>query len=132
MLGRYYELTNALPPDYNDHMVAMRGFSDQYLLPAAFRAAHPNKISYHGYLSRENAKMAEEITKYLNVAQPVPVRVDFKPSTVAWEQHWVLLIGEKDNDYEMIDPWTGRIGLLSEVYNIPGVDVLEAIFYKLL
>jgi hypothetical protein len=131
MLARYYQLTNLFPDQYNNHMVSMGGFSNQYLLPAAFRTAHPKAITYENFLTRDNPEMISKASGYLTVGRPVPARVDFVPSTIAWEQHWVLLVEEVGEDYVIVDPWTGRVGFLSEVYDVVGIDVLEAIFYKL-
>jgi hypothetical protein len=131
MLARYYGFTEQTPGYYNIHMVASGAFSNQYLLPAAFRTAHPNRVYYNGFLSRESPLMIPRIAEYLSDGILVPARVDFKPVTSAWEQHWVLLIQELDGDYLMADPWTGTIGSLSETYGIAGTDVLEAIFYTL-
>ncbi len=134
MMANYYNLINQLPESYNFHMLTSRAFSGPYLVSGAFQKAHPDKISYEGYLSRDgnlNLSMLPKIGEWLNAGRPVPARVDFKPDTAAWEQHWVLLLEEIDNDYKIADPWTGKTGLLSEAYDVPGVDVLEAIFYKL-
>lgn len=113
-------------------MVSMRCFSDQYLLPAAFRTAHPDEVYYNGWLPKSSPLLRPRIGNYLANKELVPARVDFRPDTSAWEQHWVLLIEEVGDDYMMVDPWTGKIGLLSETYNIVGDDVLEAIFYQLM
>lgn len=137
MLANYYELTNlhgsySLPGTYNIYMLSSGAFNGPYLLPAAFRTAHPDSISYEEFLTRDNARMLPKIREWLNSGKPVPARVDFNPDTAAWEQHWVLLLEEHDGDYKIADPWTGKTGRLSEVYNVPGVDVLEAIFYQLI
>lgn len=42
--------------------------------------------------------------------------VDFDDTTPLIEMHWVLGIGLTDNDIIIADPWTGTIGLLSEMY----------------
>jgi hypothetical protein len=131
MLARYYRLTDLYPDLYNSHMVEAGCFIKQYLLAAALRTAHPVHIDYKGYEIRSSTLMVPRIDKYLGEGVPVPARVDFIPSTDAWEQHWVLLIDKSGDDYVIVDPWTGKQGLLSEVYGIPGIDVLEAIFYRL-
>ena len=42
--------------------------------------------------------------------------VDFNDETPLIEMHWVLGIGVMGNDVIIADPWTGTIGLLSEMY----------------
>lgn len=133
MLANYYELTDQLPGAYNIHMLDVSAFDGPYLVSGAFQKAHPADIIYEGYLNRDgnlNLSMLPKIREWLNAGKPVPVRVDFNPDTTAWEQHWVLLLDVRGDDYKIADPWTGKTGLLSEVYGIPGVDVLEALFYQ--
>ena len=132
MMAAYYELTEQLPGTYNIHMLSAGAFVGQYLKPGALQAAHPGNISYEGFLNRDNNRMIPKIGEWLNAGKPVPARVDFNPSTEAWEQHWVLLLEERGDDYLMADPWTGKTGLLSEAYDVPGVDVLEALFYQMI
>ena len=43
--------------------------------------------------------------------------VDFDDSTPLIEMHWVLGIGVTADDVLIADPWTGTIGLLSEMYS---------------
>ena len=130
MMARYYELTNQLPGSYNIHMQLLGGFNGRYLLPAAFRTVHSDDISYEGFLTKDDNRMLPKINEWLNAGKPVPARVDFRPTTPAWEQHWVLLYRKLGDDYKIVDPWTGERRLLSETYGVPGVDVLEAIFYQ--
>lgn len=132
MLANYYKLTDQLPGTYNTYMVFAGGFNDQYIVPGAFQVAHSDDVSYEGFLNRGNSKMLPKLAEWLNAGKPVPVRVDFNPDTVAWEQHWVLLLEECDGDYKIADPWTGKTGMLSEIYDVPGVDVLEAVFYQMI
>jgi hypothetical protein len=141
MLAIDYRLTEMNPSTYNLMMTAAGGFIGPYLQNGAFAKAHSDDIVYEGWLPRDNSRMLDKIEDYLLSGRPVPARVDFRPSTAAWEQHWVLLLTPVStptdsspfyyNDYLMADPWTGEQGLLSEVYDISGVDVLEALFYKL-
>lgn len=132
MLAIYYELTDQLPGAYNIHMISFGAFNGPYLRPAAFQIAHASDIGYNGFLNRNDDRMLPKINEWLNAGKLVPARVDFNPGTPAWEQHWVLLLEERDGDYMIADPWTGEMGLLSEMYDVPGVDVLEAIFYQMI
>ena len=132
MLARDYRLTEMLPSTYNLHMVSSGGFVGPYLQNGALQKAHPDYIVYEGWMTRSDSRMLPRIEEYLLSGRPVVARVDFRPSTAAWEQHWVLLLAPAvDGDYLMCDPWTGEQGLLSVAYGIPGVDVLEALFYQL-
>ena len=130
-LARYYGLTDQLPDKYNAHMVLVGAFSGPYLLSGALRTAHPNEIVYDGFRIRSDTEMLPQINGWINAGHPVPARVDFNPATGEWEQHWVLLLEHRsNNDYLIADPWTGEKTLLSARYGIPGIDVLEALFYK--
>lgn len=132
MLARDYRLTELNPGTYNLMMTASGGFSGPFLLNGAFAKAHSDDIIYEGWYPRDNPRMLDKIEDYLLSGRPVPARVDFRPSTQTWEQHWVLLLTPvADGDFLMVDPWTGEQGLLSEAYGIPGVDILEALFYTL-
>lgn len=129
MQAQYMNLTTMRPDQYNDHMVAMGCFSGPYLLAGALRTAHPNRVEYHGYLGRGDALNAK-IKEWLDLGIPVPIRVDFNPTTIPWEQHWVLAVGYTRNDFIIVDPWHGDEIYLADRYNIPGNDVLEGLFYK--
>lgn len=132
MMAIYYELFDQLPGSYNIYMQILGGFNGPYLLPAAFQRVHCADISYEGFLNRDDNRMLPKINEWLNAGKLVPARVDFNPDTTAWEQHWVLLLEELNGDYKIADPWTGETGSLSEIYDVPGVDVLEAIFYQMI
>ena len=131
MLAKYYEFSGLTPGNYNTHMALSGGFSRQYLISGAFQKAHPGIVDYQGFMSRNDSAMLPKINDYINAGKPVPVRVDFNPSTDVWEQHWVLLLEHRPgDDYLIADPWTGQKILLSAAYGIPGTDVLEALFYQ--
>jgi hypothetical protein len=131
MQARFLKLTGFLPDEFNTYMVQAGGFSNQYLKAGALQMAYPNRVVYRDYKRRGDSGFLETIRQYLDDGLPVPCRVDFRPSTEAWEEHWVLLIGYTPDDFYMADPWTGKIGLVSEVYDISGDDLLEALFYQL-
>lgn len=134
MLAKDYRLTTMNPDTFNMHMVSVGAFNGPFLVNGAFWKAYPGDVIYEGWMTRENLGMVDKINDYLLSGRPVPARVDFVPSTIAWEQHWVLLLMPSphgDDDFIMADPWTGEQGLLSDVYDIYGTDVLEAVFYKL-
>jgi len=44
------------------------------------------------------------------------MHVDFNDDTPLIEMHWVTGIGVTNTDVLIADPWTGGIGLLSEMY----------------
>lgn len=50
---------------------------------------------------------------------PVIVEVDFNPSTVPIDQHWVLIIGKQGDDYIVNDPWYGDTGSFKQRYGSP-------------
>jgi hypothetical protein len=124
-------LTEYYPRSYNIYMEDEGCFNAQYLVNGALQKAHPLSVEYDGYLTRTSPDMVARIYGYIADGLPVPARVDFVPGTGdVFEQHWVLIVGVTDNDYYIADPWTGEVDLLSNVYGIPGIDVLEALFYK--
>lgn len=131
MQARYLNLTGFLPDEFNPFMVQSGAFKDQYLRSGALQMAYPDQITYQDYMRREDDGFLKTIRLYLDDSLFVPCRVDFRPSTETWEEHWVLLIGYTVDDFYMADPWTGEIGLVSEVYDISGDDILEALFYRL-
>lgn len=114
----------------HEHFKQAGSFSAQYLRNGAFRIAYPDALDYNGYRVRTDSQMEPVIRAYLDDGLPVAARVDFVPETSGREQHWVVLIGYDGDDYVIADPWTGTIGMLSEVYGIAGVDVLEAVYYR--
>ena len=96
----------------------------------ALTAAFPEQVKDSGYDASASQRMVLKIIDYLERGVPVIARVDFYPQTRDHEQHWVVLIGRTDDDWWMIDPWTGEIGLVSAHYDIAGSDVLEALFFE--
>jgi len=131
MQARFLKLTGFLPDEFNPHMVQAGAFKDQYLKAGALQIAYPARVTYQDYKTRSDPAMLPMIRQYLDDGWPVPCQVDFRPSTEAWEEHWVLIVGYTPDDFYMADPWTGKIGLVSEVYDISGDDLLAALFYKL-
>ena len=130
IMSQYLNLTT-LPPDlYNNHMVSRGCFSGPYLLAGALRTAHPTQVIYDGHLGRGEA-LEIKIKQWLDMAIPVPIRVDFNPTTPVWEQHWVLAVGYTRDDFIVLDPWYGDEINLKTRYGIPGGSVLEGLFYRL-
>lgn len=119
------------PVQMNAHMVEAGSFSGPFLRNGALKTAFPNQVNYDGWIVRRDQRMVPKIDAWLAQGIPVPARVDFKPSVSGWQQHWVLLVGKRGDVYVAADPWYGDIIELPERYGIKGVDVLEALFYKL-
>jgi len=99
------------PNEFNQIMIGAGAFHCQYTLSAALRRCYPNRISYLGYAVRGSDQFEQRIYGRLREGIPVPARVDFIPGTTDADQHWVLITGYDDN--------------------IPGIDILEVIFYDL-
>lgn len=61
----------------------------------------------------EDAVSADEIVKmkaFIDQGKPLVTEIDFNPSTVNEESHYVLIIGYDDNgEFIVLDPWTGTI-----------------------
>ena len=133
MLARYWGINdNRYPDGENDYYITNNGFNAQYLVGLAMSKVYPN-VKNDGWLWR-GEEMHSKTQEYLSKNIPVCARVDFKPETDAWDQHWVLLVGYDDvrDDYLMNDPWTGKKGVyVSDYYGIDGSDVLECIYYTL-
>lgn len=129
-MANYMGLCSDTPAQMNGRMVAAGAFSGQYMLAAALRTTFPDGVTYHGFKPRSDAAMKPTIAAYLTEGIPVPARVDFKPATPQWEQHWVLLVGQDGDDWLMMDPWHGDVVTVASRYGIAGDDILEAIFYR--
>ena len=130
-MANFLELCDDTPDEFNRRMVAAGAFHAQYVQPGALATTFPGEVKYDTFLTRTNSRMVPAIKTSIDAGWPVPARVDFKPQTPdRLEQHWVLLVGYKDNRFIMADPWTGRVRFVDEVYGILGEDVLEGIFYR--
>ena len=129
MMARYLGLTSLYPGGYNDYL------ADEGPSPLSSSClGHcqlPMKVwSMMAISGAESSHMYAQIREYLDNGIPVPARVDFRPDTGRWEQHWVLLTGyTNDDDFIMCDPWWGDTIPVSERYNISGDDILISVFY---
>lgn len=79
-------------------------------------------LETHGSMSRVDA--------YLDQGDIVVARVDADPSTMAWEQHWVLLTGRDASGYTIINPWRGTRERLTDYYDRSGPDIHTVIVYR--
>jgi len=61
----------------------------------------------------EDAVPSSEVVKmkgYIDQGKPLIMEVDFNPSTISEEQHYVLVIGYDDSgEFIILDPWTGSV-----------------------
>ena len=130
MQAVYLNLCNDTPDVFNQRCVDAGAFSGQYILGGALRTVFPEQVAYYGYLDRGDA-LNQKVKDYIDEGYPVPCRVDFKPNTPQWEQHWVLVNGYDGDRFIMVDSWTGKEGYVDEVYGIQGNDLLTGVFYKL-
>jgi hypothetical protein len=132
-LGEYWGLTAGREPNGENEWYKARGaFVGNNLISMAMSQAYP-RVANHGWLPRGDA-MHIMTQGYLARGIPVPARVDFRPTTPQWEQHWVMLVGydAARNDYLMNDPWTGQTAVyVSDFYGIAGSDILECLYYTL-
>jgi hypothetical protein len=76
----------------NAFYVERGAFSGHNLVSMAMSKAYP-AVKNEGWLTRDSGRMHVKTLEYLERGIPVPARVDFKPETPQWEQHWVLLVG---------------------------------------
>lgn len=129
MMADYMLGMRDTPDVLNARMVAAGAFYAQYIQPAALRTTFPDDIAYEGYKTRNDPQMVPTIRRKLADGIPVPARVDFKPQTAGYDQHWVLLLAETADSWLCADPWDGQVKEVKSAYNITGGDVLEAIFY---
>lgn len=115
--------------DENDYYKSKGGFSGNNLVSMAMSRVYSG-VKNEGWLTRGTA-MTNRTLDYLARGIPVPARVDFKPETGQFDQHWVLIVGhDSEKGWIMNDPWTGLKGVyVSDYYNISGDDVLECIYY---
>ena len=130
MMSNFLGITDQwTPAQANEHFIRTGALSQQYTVSGALKVAFPKAVNYDGFKERSDPTMTATIEKYLKMGIPVPARVDFKPSTQAWEQHWVLLVRSSGGVFWAADPWHGDIVNLADRYGIPGIDVTSAIFY---
>lgn len=79
------------------------------------------------YLSR--LKTAEMATVLHAIDDgPVPLWVDFRPSTKGMQSHFVLALRLEGDDIEIVDPWDGAITRLLRRYALQGQDLETAIW----
>jgi hypothetical protein len=131
MQARYWGLTDRTPPQENAAYTDVGAFSGPFIRPGALSMLYPGGVTYHGFKTRSDDTMREQVREWIDNGWPVPCRVDFDPADSDFDQHWVLVIGyQGENDFWMADPWHGDIELVNNRYPIAGSDILEAIFYS--
>lgn len=63
--------------------------------------------------SEYNALLA--VDTQLQLGNPALIHINGKDVAINDnDQHWVTVIGKKDNDYVIIDPWDGKEKMLSD------------------
>lgn len=84
----------------------------------------------------EDAVPDSEIVKmkgFIDQGYPLITEVDFNPSTVSEEQHYVLIIGYDDNgEFIILDPWTGSIVSLAVYGGVHRAMYMYRVYDKVL
>jgi hypothetical protein len=91
--------------------------------PAEMFAGKVKFIAYHTWRDAGQVADMDMVRRVIAEQGAAIIQVDFVPATSALNSHFVLAVGEKDNDILIIDPWTGTKRLLLEAYGIN--DTLE-------
>jgi lysozyme len=101
------------PLQLNQWLTDNEGYLDGNLfLWAAIERLYPD-MHFDGFVYSPTAQQIKAVI----LAGVLPIMyVDFDDSTPLIEMHWVLGIGVTGTDVIIADPWTGTIGLLSEMY----------------
>lgn len=68
-------------------------------------------VSFASGLGFEN-----NVSRILCEGRPVWAMVDWNPATRAFDQHWVLIIGEIEGVFYILDPWWGNVQALHAKY----------------
>ena len=92
------------------------------LFPEIYIYAAINCVSTPAPLDKIDALLAKKI--------PVIVEVDFNPSTVPIDQHWILIIGKQGDDYIAADPISGTRILFREKYGDPARYIFRVVCYE--
>ena len=135
-MAQFLDFTDLAPgAPYNALAVARGAFSGSDLRSMALEDIHPADVEAVGWYSRDRhgwEVMEPKIWDRLAAGWPVPARVDFKPETAVYDQHWILIVGwdNQAEDWLAMDPWTGHISPVAALYDIPGVDLLEVLIYQ--
>ena len=89
--------------------------------------AYPYAFVYDGweYASAPTAK--NNLLALLSQGVPVPCRVDYRPATVAEEQHWVLVTDVINGVFWCADPIDGTMARVSSRYGAKGIDGIREI-----
>jgi len=86
----------------------------------------PFGLSVDGW-SKNTPSSRSKAIAYLTRGKPIFAMVDSNPSTVALDQHWILIVGADGSDvqqWRMADPWTGKIERVGNRYK----SILEFVF----
>lgn len=118
VMANYYGKTET-PSTLNKKLKDAKGFSDGngYYVWGAISKVFPEiKEEWLGRFPDPltNDQM-DAIKNAIKTGYPVMVEIDFKPETAQPDMHFVLLVGYDANDednFTMMDPWTGSIGSL--------------------
>lgn len=112
------------PPVVAQKMREAGCFSGAYLtrpdrIPDAYplmRYDGPVDVSKDGPLRWHKTKA--DVSRFLSELEkgPVIIEVDFKVSTAAFNQHFVVALRELDGDIEIADPWDGSKTMLMQRY----------------
>lgn len=102
------------PLQLNNWLTDNEGYLDGNLfLWASIERLYPD-MHFDGFVY--NPTTAQIRAAILGGTLPI-MYVDFDDNTPLIEMHWVLGIGVTADDVLIADPWTGTIGLLSEMYS---------------
>lgn len=123
LLGKAYT-----PPEMNKIIKDVNGFVNGNLFRfASLWEAFPNQIAADKFIRTPltPAPLAE-IDAVLADNRPVIVETRQNKRT----EHWVLIVGKRDNKYVINDPWTGKQVLFEDVYGEPARWIYSIVSYR--
>jgi GH25 family lysozyme M1 (1,4-beta-N-acetylmuramidase) len=100
------------PGRLNKSLIEVNGYEQGNLLRySSVSTIYPDiLVDWNAFLTNPDDK---DIDGVLKLGLPVIAQVDYKPDTVALEQHWVVIIGKDTNGYLIADPIDGQTVYLS-------------------
>lgn len=129
---QYHDIATLPPMELRAAFMAVGRYTTGYFSGGDLKAAFPEFVIDERWEQRQGARdLTPQIVAYMQKHQtPVPIRVDFRPKTAIYDQHWVLAIGIEDGRLVIADPDKGDIVRIDKRYNIRGGDILEALWLR--
>lgn len=129
-LGRY-----ETPVTLQDKLRSVGGFtpnSGEFIWNSLVKVYGDIAISYQSprYTSAVPDNEIENIKRLIDAGGYVITEIDFNPSTVSEEPHYVGIYGYSDTDFYIIDPWTGSTTVLSIYGDIKRVVYRFTVYSK--